>query len=132
MMEQRTLNIINIVKGNTKYLRGDNMIGMVEAVKQYMADECAYEAEWYTETDMFDILYDAMLDYLDHCDKPSVFMRTLGNVMKWRLDNVPQCIAIALSLTQVRNKGKYINGFDDRLCKLDRRNLNENIGLDSI
>ena len=123
MMEQRTLNIINIVKGNTKYLTYDGNTDMIEAIKQYMADECAYKVEWYTEKDMFDILYNAMLDYLDHCDKPSYFMRRLGDVMRGRMDNIVLDIAVTLSLTQVQDVDGYVNGFDDRLHKLDREEL---------
>lgn len=126
MMEQRTLNIINILKGNTKYLRSDKREGntdMIKAIKQYMADECACKVEWYTDRDMLDILYDAMLDYLDHCDKPSFFVRTLSDVMRGQIDNIPLKIAITLSLVQVQDVGGYVNGFDDRLHKLDREEL---------
>lgn len=120
MMEQRTLNIINIVKGNTKYLTYDSNTDMIEAIKQYMADECAYKAEWYTEKDMLDIMYDAMRDYLDYCDKPSFFMWRLKDVLMRDSENLPLRIAIALSLVQVRDDNGYINGFDDRLHKLDK------------
>ena len=123
MMEQRTLNIINIVKGNTKYLGYDGNTDMIEAIKQYMADECAYKTEWYTEKDMLNILSDAMLDYLDHCDKPSFFMRRLANVMRGRMDNIALDIAVTLSLTQVQDVNGYVNGFDDRLHKLDKEEL---------
>ena len=95
----------------------------IEAIKQYMADECAYKTEWYTEKDMFDILYNAMLDYLDHCDKPSCFMRRLGDVMRGRLDSITRDIAIALTMVQVQDVNGYVNGFDDRLHKLDREEL---------
>jgi hypothetical protein len=122
MMEQRTLNIINILKGNTKYYSFlyDDMDAL-ESIKQYMADECAYEVEWYTDKDMFDIVYEAMLDYLDHCDKPSFFMRRLGDVMRGRLDCITRDIAIALTTVSVKDRnGNYINGFDDRIHALDR------------
>ena len=124
MMKQRTLNIINIVKGNTKYLTYDDNTDMIEAIKQYMADECAYEAEWYTDKDMLSIIYDAMRDYLDHCDKPSFFMWELKEVLMIDAKNLPLRIAIALSLQQVRDdNGNYVNGFDDRLHKLDKEEL---------
>ena len=122
MMDQRTLNIINILKGNTKYYRLYEDMDAIESIKQYMADECAYKVEWYTEKDMFDIIYDAMLDYLDHCDKPSYFMRQLGDVMRGRLDSITRDIAIALTLVQVRDNNNYVNGFDDRIHALDREN----------
>lgn len=121
MMEQRTLNIINICKGNTKYYRIYDNTDVIEAIKQYMADECAYKAEWYTDRDMLDIMYDAMRDYLDYCDKPSFFMWELKEVLMRDAENLPLRIAIALSLVQVRDdNGNYVNGFDDRLHKLDK------------
>ena len=124
MMDQRTLNIINICKGNTKYYRLYEDMDAIESIKQYMADECAYKVEWYTEKDMFDIIYDAMLDYLDHCDKPSYFMRQLGDVMRGRLDSITRDIAIALTLVQVKdNNGNYVNGFDDRIHALDKEEI---------
>lgn len=123
MMEQRTLNIINILKGNTKYYGIYDDVDAIESIKQYMADECAYKAEWYTEKDMFDILYNAMLDYLDHCDKPSFFMRRLGDVMRGRLDSVTRDIAIALTMVQVQDVNGYVNGFDDRIHALDKEEL---------
>ena len=123
-MKQRTLNIINILKGNTKYYRLYEDMDAIESIKQYMADECAYKVEWYTEKDMFDIIYDAMLDYLDHCDKPSYFMRQLGDVMRGRLDSITRDIAIALTLVQVKDdNGNYVNGFDDRLHELDKEEI---------
>jgi hypothetical protein len=123
MMEQRTLNIINILKGNTKYYGIYDDVDAIEAIKQYMADECAYRAEWYTERDMLNILYNAMLDYLDHCDKPSYFMRRLSDVMRGRFDTITQDIAIALTLVQVQGVSGYVNGFDDRIHALDKEEI---------
>ena len=121
MMEQRTLNIINILKGNTKYYGIYDDVDAIEAIKQYMADECAYKAEWYTEKDMFDILYTAMLEYLDHCDKPSFFMWCLKDVMRKHNWDMYHAIAVVFSAyTQVRDDNGYINGFDDRLHRLDK------------
>ena len=121
MMDQRTLDIINILKGNTKYFNyycdGANMI---ESIKQYMADECAYKAELYTYEDMLDIMYGARADYLDYCDKPSDFMWGLKNQIVTQPNNLPRRIAIELSMVQVQHNGDYINGFDDRLHRLDK------------
>lgn len=121
MMDQRTLNIINILKGNTKYYRLYENMDAIESIKQYMADECAYKAEWYTDRDMLDIMYDAMRDYLDYCDKPSFFMWKLKEVLMRDSENLPLRIAIALSLVEVRDDdGNYVNGFDDRIHALDK------------
>lgn len=120
MMEQRTLDIINICKGNTKYFSHYDNTDMIEAIKHYMADECAYKAEWYTEKDMLDIMYDVMRDYLDHCDKPSFFMWNLKELYIGDAENLTLRIAITLSLQQVYGAGGYVNGFDDRIHRLDK------------
>ena len=125
MMDQRTLNIINICKGNTKYYGIYDDIDILEGIKQYMAEECMYRAEWYTDTEIYEIMTDAMLDYLDHCNKPSYFMKKLTEILKWHKPNeVAMCIGIALSLVQVKDSnGNYVNGFDDRLHALDKEEL---------
>ena len=71
MMEQRTLNVINICKGNTKY----NSSRLVyDAIRRYMAEECMVSESYYSDDDISLVLWDAMKDYIDHCDKPSFFM----------------------------------------------------------
>jgi hypothetical protein len=125
MLKQRTLNIINILKGNTKYHGLYDGTDGVEAVKQYMADECKYNVEWYTDADMFEIMYDAMLDYLDHCDKPSFFMEYLKDVMDRRTHDMYYSIALVFrAYTQVcDDDGNYVNGFDDRIHALDEEEI---------
>ena len=119
-MDQRTLNIIYVCKGHTKYW--DRADDILDAVKNYMADECMYKAEWYTDKQMLDIMWAAMQDYIDHCDKPSFFLWQLKDV-HLQEENLPLRIAIALSLVQVRDANGYVNGFDDRLHKLDEEEL---------
>jgi hypothetical protein len=123
MMEQRTLNIIHICKGNTKYWNGVRKDhDLYDAIRNYMAEECMYKAEWYTDGDISNILYEAMKDYLDHCDKPSFFMWCLKDVMDRLGYDIYYSIAIVFNAyTQVKdNNGNYINGFDARLRKLDK------------
>ena len=117
MMDQRTFNIIYICKSHTKYWDGaDNLL---EAVRNYIADECGLEPQDLTDKDMLDIMYDAMKDYLDYCDRPSIFMWQLKDVIMRHPENLPLSIGITLSLVAVRQDGNYVNGFDDRLHKLD-------------
>ena len=122
MMEQRTLNIINICKGNTKYYGLYDDIDMIEAIKQYMADECAYKAEWYTDREISNIIYEAVKDYIDHCDKPSFFLSCLQEVMDRRNCDIFYAMLIVFcAYTQVKDGyGNYVNGFDDRIHALDK------------
>lgn len=120
MMEQRTLNIINICKGHTKYWKGAK--DCYGAIRNYMADECMYKPEWYTDREISNFIYEAMKDYLDHCDKPSFFMWCLKDVMdRWGCDIYHSIVKVFNAYTDVRDdNGNYVNGFDDRLHKLDK------------
>ncbi len=119
MMEQRTLNIIKICKGNTKY----NKNGLVyDAIRNYMADECMEEPDFYTDADIDVVLWEAMKDYLDHCDKPSFFMWCLKDVIDRHDWDIYHAIAVVFGpYIQVKDgNGNYVNGFDDRIHKLDK------------
>ena len=119
MMEQRTLDIIYLCKHRSnKYWYGAN--DCLDAIKNYIAEDCMLEVEWLSDRDMLDIMYDVMRDYLDHCDKPSFFMWQLKDVLLRDSENLPLRIAVTLSLVQVRDNGAYVNGFDDRLHRLDK------------
>lgn len=124
MMDQRTLNIINICKGNTKYSTNDTVYN---GIRKYMAEECMMKPSDYTDDDISDFLYEAMLDYLDHCNKPSYFMLNLQYVMRRHNWDMYHAIAVVFSAyTQVKDdNGNYVNGFDDRLHKLDKENAND-------
>lgn len=121
MMEQRTLDIIRICKGNTKYDQNDSVYNRI---RKYMADECMVEPDYYMDEDIDYILWEAMKDYLDHCNKPSTFMWYLKDVMDrydWEL--YPAIAIVFGAHTQVRDNGNYVNGFDDRLHRLDKEEL---------
>lgn len=128
-MEQRTMNIINVCKGNTKYSK--NAYDHIEAIKAYMSDECMYKVEWYTDEQIENIITTAFKDYLDACDKPSYFIYLIEGVIRTHNYILPEpykitminAICIAFSLVQIRDwtgeSFHYINGFDDRIKKLD-------------
>jgi hypothetical protein len=89
-----------------------------------MADECMEKPEWYTDEDVSSILWEAMSDYLDHCAKPSWFMWCLKDVMRRHDWDIYHAIPIVFGAhTQVRNNGVYVNGFDDRLHRLDKEEI---------
>lgn len=121
MMEQRTLDIIRICKGTTKYNQNDTVYN---GIRRYMSDECMMEPDYYADEDIDYILWEAMKDYLDHCDKPSFFMWRLKDVMdKYNWEIYPAIAVVFGAYTQVRDNGNYVNGFDDRLHKLDKEEL---------
>lgn len=119
MMEQRTLDIIRICKGGTKYCINDSVY---KGIRNYMADECIVKPDDYTDEDVDLVLWEAMKDYLDHCDKPSYFMWCLKDAMdRYDWEMCPAIAVVFGPYTKVCDKdGSYVNGFDDRLHRLDR------------
>lgn len=106
-MTQRTFNIIRACKHPR-----DNMERLVDSVKQYMSEECDCPLEHYTDNRMNGIMFEAMCDYIDTCDKPSVFLRQIENIYDKEKYNYAELIAIAFQLVQVKdNERQYINGF---------------------
>lgn len=120
MMEQRTLDIIHICKGNTKYSVGTKTY--YDAIRKYMAAECMFKPEWYSDYMIANIVYEAMKDYIDHCNKPSFFMFCLKDAMdRHNCDIYHAICSVFNAYTQVKDDdGNYINGFDDRLHRLDK------------
>ena len=49
----------------------------LDHVAEYMSKECACSIELYTKELLENIMFTALCDYLDSCDKPSVFMNEL-------------------------------------------------------
>ena len=119
MMEQRTLNIINICKGNTNY----NKVGRVyNAISDYLADECMMSPNYYSEAEISLELWEALKDYIDHCDQPSFVLWCLKDVMDKHNWDMYHAIPVVFSAyTQVKDiNGRYVNGFDDRIHELDK------------
>lgn len=116
-MTQRTCNIIMACKSCSD----ESTDTQLDKVKQYMSKECDCPIEHYTQGIMDDIMFEAMCDYIDTCDRPSFFLRELKNVKKWVDKSIAEIIAIAFDLIQIKeideNIGeiKYINGFTEEL-----------------
>lgn len=119
MMKQKTLDIIDIIKGHTKYLDYYNNTDVIQAIKCYMKDEYDYEDRWLTDRFILNIMLSTMHDYLLYCDEPNLFIQELNNA-KESGGNLSLQIATALSSVQVfDDDGNYINGFDSRLFNLE-------------
>ena len=111
-MTQRTCNIIQACKGNLYPEIEDK----IERIKIYMSEECACSQEAYTEDVMNSIMINAMCDYIDTCDKPSVFLRLLLSGHK-KYKTCAEQICSAFTLIKVKNGCEYINGFKEEFFK---------------
>ena len=107
-MTERTYNIIMACK----HIETGNI---VDGARQYMSKECDVPIEEYTESQMSRIMKVAMYDYIDSCDKPSIFLRQFMEVDRFYEGiSLGERIACALRCVLVKDKnGNYINGFGE-------------------
>lgn len=108
-MTERTYNIIMACKNAEE---GD----IANAVKQYMAKECNVPVTAYSQADISRIMEAALYDYIDTCDKPSVFLRDLFQWQNYFGFNISfgELVAIVFRAVRVKDRnGNYINGFGE-------------------
>lgn len=115
-MTQRTCNIIMCCKGNTKYA---DKCDPIYSIKRYMGDERAFYWENYTDAMVQDILYTALMDYIDEVKKPSFVLWCLKNDGRFH-DNINEKICAMFANVQVRDENGYVNGFtQEQISKSD-------------
>lgn len=106
-MTQRTCNIIRACKGSLY----PEIESKIDRVRTYMSEECDCPLEAYTDTEMENIIVEAMYDYIDTCDRPSSFLRQMRDCIIKDL-TLTERICTAFSLVRVRGEhGGYVNGF---------------------
>ena len=103
-MTDHTLNLIYAIKQSGKSWN--------QAVSEYMSAYSGSPIERYDEYSLNHILREAYCDYISTCDNPAMEARKLLEMM----DNYPMYsrahhLANCMGLAQVKDKGKFVNGF---------------------
>ena len=106
-MEEKTVKIIAVCKGGTKY---DSPEGLVDSVKNYLSDECGVNKIWVSEEELENTLKEAMFDYIRTADRPDKFLRLLYSIKSPSL-NYQICTAFLLQ--QIYDGNQIINGFPE-------------------
>lgn len=115
-MTEMTCNIIKACKGRIF----ENVEGELDRVKHYMAKECYCSLEAYTPFVMNEVMFRAMCDYIDTCDKPSEFLREMNHLLNKDKLSTAEKIAKAFDLVQIKeviNDDMYINADDEKEYK---------------
>ena len=89
----------------------------LERVKLYMSNKCACPLTVYTRKRIDEIMFDAMCDYIDTCDRPSFFFKEMEHIFDKEYFNRAEQIAQTFRLVEVMKDKKYINGFTAELLK---------------
>lgn len=113
-MTERTCNIILACKGSLYPQIDDRIL----RIKTYMAGECGCDIDTYTDEVMESILKTAMYDYIDTCDRPSTFLRSMYDAIEPKIGLIEK---ICCAFTFVRMKdsltNEYVNGFKKEFFK---------------
>lgn len=119
-MTQQTCNIILACKGSLDDELNMLSTNALERVKLYLAKEYDNDTDLYTLDQMEKIMYQAMGDYLDTCDRPSNFIFFMANLSDRHRMTIAEQIAETFKWVRVRNGHTYVNGFKQEF--FDRRN----------
>lgn len=104
-MTERTYEIIMACK---QLESGDCM----DAVKASMSEQ-ARNDPFCNQNIMSMIMIEAMYDYLDTCDRPSVFLRDLADIYQSEYLSIGERIGRAFMLVRVKRGDQYVNGFGE-------------------
>ena len=126
VMDSRTAEIIMVLKGNHNLAENlpDNTpeIGAyLTDLALYLSDDCWCPFSTYAKQPglMSSVIQTAVTDYLKACYNPSFFVWEYFNAKRQWGDRYTddQCWCIALMMCEVRDNGKYVNGFSDANTK---------------
>lgn len=121
-MTQRTCNIIMCCKGNDRYgYTGDP----IYSIKKYLSHECDCSENVYTSGILENILFDALIDYINGVKNPGFVLWSLREDGKFK-DTLSEKIISMFSMVQVREGSDYhcINGFTEELINQSKEDLN--------
>lgn len=114
-MEKRTLAIIAICKDRTRYTKGYTDI---DGLKHYFSESSCTNYDFWNKNRIKVEMKKALYDFLDVCDKPSYYLEQMDRQMSGLdLTNPLSYIGAVINvflLSDVKDNGEYINGFDER------------------
>lgn len=115
-MKTKTLELIAVCKRDTQYsIHGD----VLENIRDFLAEDSGVSREYITNAQIRTALKVAMYEYIDVCEKPSLFLACMegivGRDITWS-----HRVAMALSAACVYDETNHSfrNGFDQRYYEL--------------
>jgi len=114
IMTDHTLNLIYAIKQSGKSWN--------QAVSEYMSAYSGSSIEEYDEYSLNHILRAAYCDYISTCDNPAMEVYNLLEMMdSYPMYSRAHHLANCMGMAQVKDKGKFINGF--RECNRNAVNV---------
>lgn len=123
VMDNRTAEIIMVLKGNHNLAENlpegtPEMGAYLQDVALYLSDDCMCPFHNYAKNPglLSSVIQNAVTDYLKACENPSFFVWEYFNTKRQWGDRYTddQCWCVALMMTNVRDNGRFVNGFNDR------------------
>ena len=117
-MTDQTISIIMLAKKSYKMYPESRS---VDRIIHYLSDRNICEKEHFRDFhyELTRYIRNIMYDYIDSCDKPSDFLKSLENIKRLNYGNISEleCILQAFRLTEVISNMKYINGFNKEIIE---------------
>lgn len=123
-MTQRTCNIIMCCKGNDKF---GYLADSIYSIKKYLSHECDCPISAYTSGILENILFNALIDYINGVKNPGFVLWSLREDGKFK-NSLSEKIVAMFSLVKVREGDDLhcINGFTEELIAQSSKDLNWN------
>ena len=90
----------------------------IQDVALYLSDDCMCPFHHYAKNPglLTSVIQNAVTDYIKACENPAFFVWEYFNAKRQWGDRYTddQCWCVALMMTNVRDNGHYVNGFNDR------------------
>lgn len=120
-MRDQTIIIILLSKKDYKKYPESNPI---ERIVHYLSDSNIIEKEYFRDFqyELTRIIKNIMYDYIDNCDKPSDFLKSMENIKSLSYGKISEldCIVQAFKFIQIVSNGKYINGFNEKMEEIKK------------
>ena len=123
VMDNRTAEVIMVLKGNHNLAENlpedtPEMGAYIHDLALYLSDDCMCPFHHYAKNPglLTSVIQNAVTDYIKACENPSFFVWEYFNTKRQWGDRYTddQCWCVALMMANVRDNGRFVNGFNER------------------
>ena len=123
VMDNRTAEVIMVLKGNHNLAENlpedtPEMGAYIHDLALYLSDDCMCPFHHYAKNPglLTSVIQNAVTDYIKACENPSFCVWEYFNTKRQWGDRYTddQCWCVALMMANVRDNGRFVNGFNER------------------
>lgn len=120
-MTQHTFNIIYLSKLSVN----KSLDEFQTDLKTYLSMVMYIDKDYFTDFKLNEVMFNALCDYIDTCNKPSEILKALTNMYSNDWHNVLTIRQVFININCKDNFHNWINGFSEELYKEGKKCLTE-------